>query len=222
MPGPDPAEDALRVAALVSDATQEGLRRLNEITTDTDPPEVIEELRHRTTARSNAAWERLGAARDSQETPSSTYRRLRLAMLDAERASVLRARDAGTTDEEVLRSALGTIDLEESLLDRVDQAQTTLDEELHAPRRGTEACEHLADAPTIARPDTPGECGDCIAEGTTWVHLRMCLTCGHVACCDSSVGRHASRHFLTTAHPVMRSVEPHEAWRWCYVDQVLG
>ena len=59
-------------------------------------------------------------------------------------------------------------------------------------------------------------------EGTVTVHLRMCLTCGNVACCDSSPARHADRHFRGTGHPVMRSVEPGEAWRWCYVDDQLG
>ncbi len=55
-----------------------------------------------------------------------------------------------------------------------------------------------------------------------WVHLRLCLACGHVGCCDSSVGRHADRHFHTSDHPVIRSFETGEAWRWCFVDEVLG
>ena len=71
-------------------------------------------------------------------------------------------------------------------------------------------------------PDTPGECGDCPRDGTAWVHLRLCTTCGHVACCDSSPERHASRHFEETGHPVMRSAEPGEDWRWCYVHHTTG
>ncbi|HEY1176135.1 MAG TPA: UBP-type zinc finger domain-containing protein, partial [Phytomonospora sp.] len=55
-----------------------------------------------------------------------------------------------------------------------------------------------------------------------WVHLRMCLDCGNVACCDSSPGQHATAHYKETGHPVMRSAEPGEEWRWCYVDEVLG
>ena len=55
--------------------------------------------------------------------------------------------------------------------------------------------------------------------GTPWVHLRLCLTCGHVGCCDSSPGRHATRHAHHTAHPVVASFEPGERWAWCYVDQ---
>ena len=72
-------------------------------------------------------------------------------------------------------------------------------------------------------PTTPGVCQECTAQGvSTWVALRMCLTCGHVGCCDSSPDRHAEQHFDETGHPVMRSVELGEAWRWCYVDQDLG
>ena len=71
------------------------------------------------------------------------------------------------------------------------------------------------------RPSSWG-CEDCLASGRRdWVHLRYCLTCGHVGCCDSSPGRHASRHFSTTAHPLMRSYEPGETWVWCFVDQAL-
>jgi uncharacterized UBP type Zn finger protein len=63
-------------------------------------------------------------------------------------------------------------------------------------------------------------CEDCVLTGDTWVHLRSCLTCGHVGCCDSSPNRHASKHSHHTAHPLVRSAEPGEAWIWCYVDQV--
>ena len=65
-------------------------------------------------------------------------------------------------------------------------------------------------------------CQDCLAIGRRdWVHLRVCQTCGHVGCCDNSPGRHATRHFMVTAHPVVRSYEPGEGWFWCYVDQVV-
>ena len=65
-------------------------------------------------------------------------------------------------------------------------------------------------------------CVECLALGMKWVHLRMCLSCGHVGCCDSSTQKHAAAHFRETTHPVMRSIEPGEAWRWCYVDDLLG
>jgi uncharacterized UBP type Zn finger protein len=64
-------------------------------------------------------------------------------------------------------------------------------------------------------------CVECLRLGMDWVHLRECLVCGHVGCCDSSVGRHATKHFHATQHPVMRSIEPGEAWGWCYVDEVM-
>ncbi|HYO00602.1 MAG TPA: UBP-type zinc finger domain-containing protein [Mycobacterium sp.] len=86
-------------------------------------------------------------------------------------------------------------------------------------------CEHLAEADDAAAPEplTPGMCQECDELGeSTWAHLRMCLTCGHVGCCDSSPHKHAKRHFHETDHPVMRSVEPGENWRWCYVDIQLG
>jgi uncharacterized UBP type Zn finger protein len=64
-------------------------------------------------------------------------------------------------------------------------------------------------------------CEDCIKTGDRWVHLRLCLECGHVGCCDSSKNKHATKHFLQTTHPIMRSFERGEDWRWCYVDEVF-
>jgi len=66
---------------------------------------------------------------------------------------------------------------------------------------------------------TPG-CEECLKTGSHWVHLRLCLACGHVGCCDSSPGRHATKHFHQTSHPVMASYEPGERWAWCYVDEI--
>ena len=62
-------------------------------------------------------------------------------------------------------------------------------------------------------------CADCLRLGSTWVHLRVCLSCGNVGCCDSSFGRHATRHFQATGHPILRSLEEGEDWRWCYPDE---
>ena len=64
-------------------------------------------------------------------------------------------------------------------------------------------------------------CDECVKLGQTWVHLRQCLDCGHVGCCDSSIGKHATGHFHATQHPVMRSVEPGDGWGWCYVHEVM-
>jgi uncharacterized UBP type Zn finger protein len=83
-------------------------------------------------------------------------------------------------------------------------------------------CLHLTELPEQDVPGRTRGCEECLAEGTEiWVHLRLCLACGHVGCCDSSPYRHASNHYADTGHPVMRSYEPGETWRWCYVDQRL-
>ena len=63
-------------------------------------------------------------------------------------------------------------------------------------------------------------CEDCVKIGDTWVHLRLCLICGHVGCCDSSKNKHATKHFQGTTHPLIRSIEPGERWMWCYVDEI--
>ena len=80
------------------------------------------------------------------------------------------------------------------------------------------ACSHGGHVHAV-RPATAG-CAECLASGSAWVHLRMCLECGHVGCCDSSEHKHATAHFHGTGHPVMRSVEPGEAWGWCYIDEI--
>ncbi|WP_197383534.1 UBP-type zinc finger domain-containing protein [Mycolicibacterium mengxianglii] len=87
-------------------------------------------------------------------------------------------------------------------------------------------CAHLVAAAEAGDPADhlqPAQlCQDCATEGiSTWAHLRMCVTCGHVGCCDSSSRRHATAHYEATGHPVMRSIEPGERWRWCYVDLEL-
>jgi uncharacterized UBP type Zn finger protein len=64
-------------------------------------------------------------------------------------------------------------------------------------------------------------CEDCIKTGDTWVHLRICLTCGHIGCCDTSKNRHATKHFRGTKHPIVRSIEPGEDWGWCYFDNIM-
>jgi uncharacterized UBP type Zn finger protein len=88
------------------------------------------------------------------------------------------------------------------------------------------SCPHVQpfDAPRWAEPSPGAEdaCQDCVAMGAeVWAHLRMCLACGHVACCDSSPYRHAQAHAQAEDHPVMRSFEPGESWRWCYLDETI-
>ena len=81
------------------------------------------------------------------------------------------------------------------------------------------SCTHL-DQIHAVKPGAAG-CEECLRMKDRWVHLRMCLTCGHVGCCDSSKNKHATKHFDATNHPIIRSVEPGENWRWCYVDQLM-
>jgi uncharacterized UBP type Zn finger protein len=79
---------------------------------------------------------------------------------------------------------------------------------------------HLSEVREVT-PRTPQGCAECLASGSRWVHLRLCLSCGHVGCCDSSPNRHATAHAAHTGHPVVRSFEPGEDWRWCYVHQAM-
>jgi uncharacterized UBP type Zn finger protein len=78
-------------------------------------------------------------------------------------------------------------------------------------------CNHL-DQIRVTRV-TKDVCEDCMKNGGDWLHLRMCLTCGHVGCCDSSPSKHASAHYQQTRHPLIRSAEPGETWTWCFVDE---
>jgi uncharacterized UBP type Zn finger protein len=81
------------------------------------------------------------------------------------------------------------------------------------------ACTHLETVQDVT-PSAEG-CEDCIPIGDRWVHLRLCMTCGHVGCCDSSKNTHATKHFRATGHPIVTSFERGEDWGWCYVDQVM-
>jgi monovalent cation:H+ antiporter-2, CPA2 family len=83
-------------------------------------------------------------------------------------------------------------------------------------------CSHLEEAEgKEARPRTKG-CEECLQTGDSWVHLRLCEACGHVGCCDDSKNKHATAHFRSTSHPVIRSFEPGESWRYCYVDDQMS
>ena len=82
------------------------------------------------------------------------------------------------------------------------------------------ACTHL-DQMVVTETDEHA-CEDCVRIGGRWVHLRLCLSCGHVGCCDSSPNRHATRHWRESAHPLVRSIEPGERWVWCYADEVMA
>lgn len=221
--GPSRAEDALQKANLLTQASNAGLAALDAAIGPDTPEEVVHSLRDRVTWRTNAAWERLGRPESELATPTAEYRRLRLEMLRAERETVLRVRDSGGVDYEILQHVLARLDLEESMIDRFAEGdEEERPEPLAVPGGAAEDCAHLRAAPLVCESDGPDVCAQCVAEGLTWVHLRMCLTCGNIGCCDSSPGNHAAGHYTSTDHPVIRSVEPGEAWRWCYVDELLG
>jgi Na+/H+ antiporter len=225
LPGPDPRQDALARATLFQDASVAGLAELERHADEEDPYDTVAALRRRVERRDFAAWERLGRGGPESEAPSEAYARLRLEMLRAERQRVLEVRDTGRVPHEVVAEVLGALDQEESILDGADGHRDDLRDPLArevAAVTTREGCVHLAEA----RDDVPVAddtvCEGCVAEGTTWVHLRTCLACGYTGCCDSSPRRHATAHYAATGHPVIRSAEPGEAWRWCYVDQLVG
>jgi len=83
------------------------------------------------------------------------------------------------------------------------------------------ACTHLDQIELLDLPPEVAGCEECLATGSRWVHLRMCQTCGHVGCCDSSPNTHATKHFQATGHPIVRSAEAGEDWSWCYVDELM-
>jgi hypothetical protein len=81
-------------------------------------------------------------------------------------------------------------------------------------------CSHIDQVQLLELPPEIAGCEECLASGGRWVHLRMCQTCGHIGCCDSSPGRHATAHHHAGGHPIVRSAEPGESWSWCFVDEV--
>lgn len=217
---PDPAEDALARATLLHQATAAGFEAVDE--DQEDPDGALALIKSRLDQRNFAVWEQLGNPDGDHETPSQTYARLRLQMIEAERAKVLEVRSGGQVPHAVVQEVLAMLDIEESMIDLA----TTKRERVRATRSEARAtgdgCDDLVRDFGDVEPRTPGECEGCIEEGTAWVHLRMCLDCGYVGCCDSAPGRHATRHFQDTGHRVMRSVEPGESWRWCFVHHVTG
>jgi CPA1 family monovalent cation:H+ antiporter len=220
---PDPRLDTLQRAHAQERAGEAALARLRELeAVEHPPPEVVAALERKVDLARFMVWERLGDTR--MGTPTTIYRRLRSEMIRAERDVLLQLRDAGELDDHVLQAVQRQLDLEDALLlqamEEPDERRGLL-EELIPPAPST--CEHLASI-ALQPPLTaasPG-CEECLLLHWEWVHLRRCLTCGHIGCCDSSRGRHATGHYDETNHAVMQSAEPGEAWRWCYVDRVLG
>jgi monovalent cation/hydrogen antiporter len=218
VPSPDPGADALARANLLHQASLAGLATLEDLQEE-DPHDVSETIRERIRRRDYAAWERVNAS--SAETPSEIYARRRKLMIDAERRRVLEIRSTGSVPHEVVSEVLAMLDVEESMLDYSEGERARVRATVAHMSRD-DGCEDLQDARADVDPNTPGVCEECVREGYQWVHLRLCLACGHVGCCDSSPRRHATAHFHETAHPVIRSAEPGESWRWCYLHELTG
>ena len=221
VPAPDPMEDALARATLLQQASKAGYKVLQDIEYD-DPQGVVKLVKQRIEQRNFAAWERLGTQADV-ETPSELYARVRLAMIEAERRRVLEVRDAGQVASDVVAEVLAMLDVEESMIDVAQTSREELKTEYSRVRRTGASCDHLDARPVQEVDQEPGPvCQACVDEGITWVSLRLCLDCGHIGCCDSSVRRHATAHFRDTTHPVIQSAEPLEDWRWCFVHHVTA
>ena len=218
VPSPDPAEDALARATLLQQASKAALHRLEDLEYE-DSQGVVELIRQRLDQRNFAAWERLSTVAD-RESPSDLYARIRLSMLDAERTKVLKIRESGRVDSEVVADVLAMLDVEESMLDQATEEREELQEYSRLRRTGY-TCPDLDHYPVVDTVQEP-YCQRCLDEGLEWVALRQCLECGNVACCDSSVGQHATGHFHDSTHPVMETAEPGEDWRWCYVHHATA
>lgn len=219
--GPDARQDALAAATVLETAGSAAVSALDEV--EHLSAETRDQVQQRIRRRTDQLWEQLG--RDAEgETPSDQYRRVRLFTLGVERDTVLKMRPDGQIDQDVLSAVLNALDVEESMLAAVHARAGELgDEDVLAEPVAPPECDHLQANSAREDPEPNArECLDCVREGTRPVHLRMCLHCGNVACCDSSVGKHATRHHGTTGHPVMRSFETGERWRWCYVDEQIG
>ena len=220
VPSPDPLDDALARAALLQQASKAGFAALDELEHD-DPHGVADLIHQRVDQRNFAAWEQLSTT-PGQESPSQLYARARLVMIDAERAKVLEIRSTGTVASEVVRDVLRILDVEESMLDAAGVEDDPVPDRLRTTVAG-DSCEHLAagSAP-LTSDEEAAVCQECVALGHHWVSLRRCLTCGNIACCDSSPHRHATEHFHDTTHPVMQSAQAGEDWRWCYIHHLTG
>jgi monovalent cation/hydrogen antiporter len=218
VPSPDPVEDALARATLLQQASKAALHRLEELEYD-DSQGVVDLIRQRLDQRNFAAWERLSTVAD-REAPSDLYIRIRLLLLEAERAKVLKIRETGQVDSEVVADVLAMLDVEESMLDVATAEREEL-QEYSTLRRTGYSCADLEHYPVVETTPDP-VCQRCIDEGLEWVSMRQCLECGNLACCDSSIGQHATQHFHESQHPVMETAEPGENWRWCFVHHATA
>ena len=219
VPGPDPAEDALARATLLQQASKAALHRLDELEYD-DSQGVVELIRQRLDQRNFAAWERLSTACG----PGVAERPLRPdpavdARGRAER--VLEIRDAGHRRLRGGRRRAGAA--RRRGVDARHRHRGAPRGSRRPHRSGSPAAAATTSSTTrsVETADEP-VCQRCLDEGSSGCRCAQCLECGNVACCDSSVGQHATKHFHDTTHPVMESAEPGEDWRWCFVHHTTA
>jgi len=129
---------------------------------------------------------------------------------------LLKDRDVPSSSIEEMAEAIRGKDYADILDDDTIEASYADDLVVLDPQRQT--CEHC-NTRMVIRPESTSECRECVEAGDTWVHLRVCMDCGHVACCDSSPNQHMRKHFEATGHPIIRSMEPGEDWGWCYIHE---
>ena len=92
---------------------------------------------------------------------------------------------------------------------------------MYRRRMAAAECTHLDQVEILEVPAEVAGCKECLEEGAQWVHLRMCQSCGHIGCCDNSIGKHATAHYEQSKHPIIRSAQPGEDWSWCFPDELM-
>ena len=213
VPAPDPLEDALARATVLQQASKAGFKRLKELEYD-DRHGVFALLKQRIEQRNFAAWERLGTGAD-QEAPSELYTRVRLEMIEAERARVLEIRRSGQRRQR--GGQRRAVDARRRGVDARHQPGEPRGAPGHrgpAPYRRT--CDGPRRLPRGRDPPRIRSAATACARARPGSRSAQCLECGNIGCCDSSPRRHATAHFHEHQHPVMESAEPGEDWRWCY------
>ena len=188
LPGPDPLEDRLQEAAVLRAGHRRGAALPGR---STSIPTTRTASARTCGARWSGApsWPGSGWGGRRHESPNRKQQRLRLGMLRGRARRGAAAARRGEVPHEVLQSVMAALDVEESVLVRAAEGMDALpdrDDELQAPVGSAGLCEHLRAAPAAVRPAGAGVCSRCIEMGWQWVHLRMCLDCGNVGCCDSS------------------------------------
>ena len=218
VPSPDPVEDALARATLLQQASKAGYKVLEEMEYD-DQHGVVALVKQRIEQRNFAAWERLGTQADD-ETPSELYARIRLAMIDAERARVLEVRDAGQV---ATRWSRGAGDARRRGVDDRRREASRAELQTEYSRCGGPA----PPASTSSRGPSRRSTGPARSVSGAWTTVSPGSRSGVPELPEHRLlrllgARHATAHFRDTAHPVIQSAEPLEDWRWCYVHHVTA